>query len=280
MSAHESVALITGCGKPDGIGAGIARRLAAEGRTVVVTDRAEFGTGNLGDDRPDSDAGGLHGLVAEIESGGGCASALVGDISSADDVARMVDEVDARYGRLDILVNNAAAPQGADRADIEEVPMDAWELQMRVNLTGTFQMSRAAVRLMRPRRYGRIVMISSMAGIDAAGRSTAYSASKAGVLGFMRSLAMDVAGWGITVNAVCPGLVQTSRAMLGRRDEDRAEVMRRQAERIAVGRVGTPADIAHTVAFLAHEASGYITAQALQVDGGGFSPYHVGRPQD
>lgn len=281
-TATAPVALITGCGKPDGMGAAIARRLAAVGRTVVVTDRAPSGVLNLGDSPVGgavTDEGGIDSLVAEIERGGGRAEACIGDVGDPADVERIVSGVASRFGRLDILVNNAAAPQGADRADIADVPLDAWERQLRVNLTGAFLMSQAAVDLMRPRRYGRIVMISSMAAMDAAGRSTAYSASKAGVLGLMRSLAMDVAGWGVTVNAVCPGLVDTSRSMLGRRGEDRETAMRAQAARIAVGRVGTPHDVAHAVTFLSDEASGYITAQTLVLDGGGFSPFAVGRPE-
>ncbi|QEW03206.1 SDR family NAD(P)-dependent oxidoreductase [Microbacterium lushaniae] len=272
------VALVTGCAKPDGMGAAIARRLAAEGRAVVVTDRSSGGIPNDGDVAAERPEDSLGELAAEIAAAGGSAASLLCDIGDEASVANTLEEVDRRFGRLDILVNNAAAPQGADRADILDVPLDAWETQLRVNLTGSFLMVRGAVALMRPRRYGRIVNISSMAALEAAGRSTAYSASKAGVLGLTRSLAMDVAGWGITVNAVCPGLVATSRSMLGRRGEDRHAAMRARGERIAVGRVGTTGDIAHVVAFLAHEDSGYLTGQAIAVDGGGMSPYTVGRP--
>jgi 3-oxoacyl-[acyl-carrier protein] reductase len=278
MTNEAPVAVISGCGKPDGMGAAIARRLAAEGRTVVVTDREPRGVVNAGQ-TADQDRG-LDELVAEIRDAGGTAEAMLGDVGSPEDVERILAGVQERYGRLDILVNNAAAPQGADRVDVVDVPLEAWDLQLRVNLTGAFLMARAAVPLMRERRYGRIVTISSMAGVEAAGRSTAYSASKAGVLGMTRALAMDVAGWGITANAICPGLVATSRSMLGRTGEDRTEAMTRMSERIAVGRVGTPEDIAHVVAFFAHEASGYVTAQTIGVDGGGFSPYAVGRPTE
>ncbi len=138
----------------------------------------------------------------------------------------MVDVAVKTAGRLDILVNNAAAPQGADREDVEVVPIAVWDRIIAVNLRGTYLMSRAAVGAMRRQRYGRIVNIASMAGIDALPHSTAYSASKAGVLGFTRALAMDVGGWGITVNAVCPGLVWTSRGLLGVSTPDDQEVMR------------------------------------------------------
>lgn len=281
MSAPRSVALVTGCGKSDGIGAAIARRLAHEGRIVVVTDRDPLGVANVGESAPSANtSSGLDDLVAVIERAGGTAVGLLADIADPGAVSSLMSDVHERFGRLDILVNNAAAPQGADRADISEVPLDDWNVQMRVNLTGTFLMSQAAVELMRPQRSGRIIMISSMAALDAAGKSTAYSASKAGVLGFVRSLAMDVAGWGITVNAICPGLVGTSRAMLGRHSEEREAAMQVQAARIPVGRVGVPDDIAHVAAFLAQEASGYITAQAIAVDGGGLSPFPLSRPDN
>lgn len=279
MSASQTarVALITGCGKPDGMGAAIARTLAARGDIVVVTDRHPTGVENVGD-TPSASGSGLDDLVAELADSGAQALALLGDIGAADDVARMFAEVDAAFGRLDILVNNAAAPQGADRADVAEVPFEAWQEQLRVTLDGSFRMSQAAIQRMRPARYGRIVNVSSMAGIDAAGRSTAYSAAKAGILGLTRSLAIDVAGWGITVNAVCPGLVATSRSMLGRRGADRDEAMRQMAARIPVGRVGVPDDVAHAVEFLSHERSGYITAQSLPIDGGGIDRLGIGRP--
>jgi len=270
------VSLVTGCGKPDGMGASIARALAARGDAVVVTDREPAGVRNAGD--AVSGSGGVDALVAEIAAAGGTALALLGDIGEADDVERIHAAAFERFGRLDVLVNNAGAPQGADRVDVAEVPFEAWSEQIRVNLTGAFLMSQAAIRRMRPQRYGRIVNISSMAGLDSAGRAAAYSASKAGILGLTRSLAMDVAGWGITVNAVCPGLVATSRMMLNKRGADRAATMSAQGARIAVGRVGTPEDIANAVAFLSDERSGYITAQTLCVDGGGIDQLGVGRP--
>ncbi|HWL60909.1 MAG TPA: SDR family NAD(P)-dependent oxidoreductase [Microbacteriaceae bacterium] len=273
------VALITGCGKPDGMGAAIARALAARGDTVVVTDRLPAGVENVGD-APESGPGGLGALVEELSATGTQSLALLGDIGDAADVERMYAQVDDAFGRLDVLVNNAAAPQGADRADVADVPVEAWQEQLRVTLHGTFLMSRAAIQRMRPARYGRIVNVSSMAGIDAAGRSTAYSAAKAGILGLTRSLAIDVAGWGITVNAVCPGLVATSRSMLGRRGGDRDAAMRQMATRIPVGRVGVPEDVAHAVDFLSHERSGYITAQSLPIDGGGIDRLSMGRPPE
>ena len=199
-------------------------------------------------------AGGWQGvtsLVEEITADGGTASAALGDIGDEGDAQRMVGEAVARYGRLDILVNNAAAPQGLDRRDIAEVPVDVWDHVVRVNLRGTFLMSRFAVPVMRGQRSGRIVNVASMAGVVAAPRSAAYSASKAAIIGLTRSMALDVAPWGITVNAICPGLVGTSRAILSEDpDLDVPAELARRAGNIPVGRVGRPEDIAAAVAYL------------------------------
>lgn len=187
----------------------------------------------------------------------------------------------AAFGQLDILVNNAAAPQGADRRDIEEVPLDVFDLVIDVNLRGTFHMCRAAVPRMRRRRYGRIVNISSMAGLTAAPASVAYSASKAGVIGLTRALSMDVGPWGITVNALCPGLVATSRAIMDPSpDLDVEETLRMRGRAIPVGRVGAVEDIAAAARFLSSPESGYITGQALPIDGGGLTPFPLRQPQD
>jgi 3-oxoacyl-[acyl-carrier protein] reductase len=277
-------ALVTGCGKRDGMGQAIAHRLAADGLAVLVTDREKAGVLNTRQER----AGvlernrwdGLDELVAEIRSRGGTAESALGDIADPEAAPRLVGAAVEAFGRLDVLVNNAAAPQGPDRADIESVPFEVWDRLIRVNLTGTFLMCRAAVPVMRRQRHGRIVSISSMAGLSAAPFSTAYSASKAGVIGLTRAMAMDVAAWGITVNAICPGLVGTSRAILDPDpDLDVDATLAARGQRIPVGRVGLPEDIAGAVAYLAGEDAGYVTAQTLVLDGGGFSPFPLPRPE-
>jgi len=185
------VALITGCGKRDGMGRAIANALAASGVAVVVTDKQPAGVLNRRQEvvgGADESWGGVDSLVEEITSAGGTAMAQLGDISVVEDAQRMVDTAAAWRGRLDILVNVAGAPQGLDRQDIEDVPIEAFDRQIAVNLRGTFLMSRFAVPHMRAQRWGRIINISSQAGQVAAAMSTAYSASKAGVLGFTRAL--------------------------------------------------------------------------------------------
>jgi len=275
------VCLVTGCGKRDGMGRAIARTLAASGAAVVVTDKRPGGVPNMRQEIVGSteEWGGLDALVREITEAGGAAKSLLGDISVEADARALVDEAAAWRGRLDILVNGAAAPQGLDRQDIEEVPIEVWDMVIGINLRGTYLMSRFAVPHMRAQRWGRIINISSQAGQVAVPKSTAYSASKAAVLGFTRALSADVAPWGVTVNAIAPGMVATSRSVLSTDPalDVQAEVKRR-GSMLAVGRPGYPEDIAAAVAYLASEASGYMTGQTLVLDGGGAAPFATRPP--
>jgi NAD(P)-dependent dehydrogenase (short-subunit alcohol dehydrogenase family) len=281
----ERVALITGCGKPDGGGQAIARALSQDGVAVVVADRRPTGVPNrrqevVGAEQPAAWTG-LDTLVSEIESEGGTAMATLGDIGEAADAEAMVDVALNRYGRLDILVNNAAAPQGLDRAVIDEIGVDVFDEVIRINLRGTWLMCRAAVPAMRRGRWGRIINVSSMAGVIAAPRSTPYSASKAGVIGLTRALSMDVAAWGITVNAIAPGALGTSRAVLSEDpDLDVAAELQTRGRRLPVGRVGMPADVAAAVRYLAGDDASYMTGQVLVLDGGGTAPFPLPRPQE
>ncbi len=273
---YPLVALITGCGKENGIGAAIARRLAGDGFVVAVSDVASAGLDN--DNKVVCDESGWQGLetlVEQIEANGGTALSVNGDVSKEDEAAAIVQRTVEAHGRLDVLVNNAGAPHGKDRGQIEDVPLSAWEEVMAVNVTGVFLMTRAAVPHMKAQDHGRVVSMASVGGLVALPERAAYSASKAAVVGMTRSLAYDLAPHGITVNCVCPGSIRTDRAIsttlrAGWTDVDAG--LAERAKVIPARRHGLPEEIAGTIAHLASDEAGYITGQAIQIDGGGLPP--------
>ena len=239
------VAIVTGAG--GGMGVAIARRLASGGAKVVAND--------LSPEAADK-------TVADLRERGHEAVAMAGDVSAIADVRRLVDATRERFGAIHVLVNNAGVLRPTRVVDIEE---DEWDFIIRVNLKGTYLCSRAVLPGMQQQGWGRIVNMSSTAG-----RSTStvggahYTASKAGVLGFTRHLAREVARDGITVNAVCPGLIDTDMVRLTIDQEQ----MDAYAERFPAGRVGEPREVADVVAFLASERTSYITGASLDINGG------------
>src|SRR5207244_8924123 len=197
-----------------GVGRALSGAFARAGADIVATDIATGGTRNENEEGLEEirqSWKGLESLAAEIQGLGRRVLTLVGDVSRAPDAERFVAESLARFGRIDVLVNNAAAPHGADRRLIWEVPEEAWDLVLDVNLKGTFLMSRAVIPHMLARKSGRIINMASVSGKRGTPRRGAYTASKFGVIGLTQVLAQELAALGITANAICPASVDTSR---------------------------------------------------------------------
>ncbi len=266
---HEGrVALVTGCGRRQGMGAAIARRLAADGARVAVVD--VVATGLRGSDvelgEEERAWAGIDDLVAEIGEHGGKAIALTGDVSSEDDAVRLVEEAVAALGGLDILVNNAGAGRSLYLRSLEEMSGADWDAVMAVNARSAFLMSKAASLQMRKAGWGRIVSVASVAAKVGGDRISSYAASKAAVMGLSRALAVELAPHGITSNAICPGRVLTSKMM----DTLRSAPAGAGAVPTTglLGRMGQPEEVGALVSFLASEGAGFITGQAINVDGG------------
>ena len=235
----EKVAIVTGAGR--GIGEGIARKLAHEAATVVCADVNESDAANVA-----SSLG--HGAIG-----------LRLDVSNSNDCDAFVKTVHERFGRLDILVNNA----GINRdAMLHKMTDDQWQQVIAVDLSGVFFMTRAASRIMRAAGTGRIVNISSASWMGNIGQAN-YSAAKAGVVGLSRTAAKELARSQVTVNAICPGFIDTQMTR-GIPDAIREQ----QVAKIPLGRMGQPADVAAVVAFLASDEAGYVTGEVINVGGG------------
>ena len=270
---HGKVALVTGAGGKQGLGRAIALRLAAEGANVVVNDIVPVRIGA-------PDWAGLPDLISEIEGMGRASLAVVGDVSEARQVEQMVQQALDRFGQIDILVNNAGALAGKDRVPVVELEEAEWDRIQNVNVKGTFLCCRAVARAMIARgQGGKIINMSSVSGKKGAARFAAYCASKFAVRGFTQALALELGAYGINVNAICPGLIETERvdemaAALAPTGVSAAEQRRLMLERSAsaspLGRVGQAADVAQTAAFLASAESDYMTGLSITVAGGSF----------
>jgi 3-oxoacyl-[acyl-carrier protein] reductase len=241
MNLTNKVALVTGSTR--GIGKAIAQKLHASGAKVVITGRTQ--------EQCDK-------VVAEL--GGNNLLGVATDVADAASVKNLIEKIKAAYGQIDILVNNAGITQDNLMLLMSE---EQWDSVIKINLKGTFLVTKAVAKMMLRKSYGRIINITSVVGVSGNAGQVNYSASKAGIIGFTKSAARELASRKITVNAVAPGFI----------DSDMTEVLTPEVKEgarksIPLESFGQPADIANAVAFLASDDASYITGQILHVDGG------------
>lgn len=244
MTETSLTALVTGASR--GIGRASALHLAARGYRVGI---------NYAGSREEADS-----VCREIEQQGGCAVLMQGDVSCADDVARIYQLVKEQWGRLDVLVNNAGITRDALLVRMKE---ENWNAVLRTNLTGAFLMLQGASVMMMKQRSGNIVNITSVVGLTGNVGQINYASAKAGLIGMTKTAAKELAGRGIRVNAVAPGFIQTS--MTEAIPEKIREAM---ISSIPMKHMGTAENVADAVCFLVSEEASYVTGQVLQVDGG------------
>jgi 3-oxoacyl-[acyl-carrier protein] reductase len=245
----QRVAVVTGGAR--GIGAAASRRLAADGLAVAVLDLKEGDCGAT---------------VDAITSAGGRALAVGADVSQADQVEAAVTKIAAELGPAAVLVNNAGVLRDNLLFKMTE---DDWDTVLGVHLRGAFLMSRACQKYMVEHRFGRIINLSSSSALGNRGQSN-YSAAKAGMQGFTKTLAIELGQFGITANAIAPGFIATdmTAATAARVGMDFDDFQKAAASQIPVRRVGQPDDVAHTVSYLASEGAGYVSGQVIYVAGG------------
>jgi 3-oxoacyl-[acyl-carrier protein] reductase len=249
---QDQIAVVTGAA--NGLGRAIALRLAEEGARLAVGD---------------VEAAGLERTVSDITKQGGQAFGVVGDVTEEGPAAKLIDDAASRYGRLDILVNNVG---GSRNARLWDMTVEQWDFVIKLNLRSTFLCTRAALKHMMKQRSGRIVCLSSGAREGTPWSAyyegaASYSTAKAGVHGFIRDAALELAEYGINVNAVAPGPIDTERA--GSKLREMNDTVEYSPNRMTpMRRLGTPLEIANTVLFLASAEASYITGVTLHVAGG------------
>jgi len=244
MELSTRVAIVTGSGR--GIGRAIALKLAESGIRVVLNDFGDFKT--------------VESVAKEIKAMGGESAQVMADVSKGDDVTRLVNEAMSAFKRVDILVNNAGITRDQLILRMSE---EEWDSVLNVDLKSVFLCTKAVLRHMAKQRWGRVISISSIVGMMGNKGQANYAAAKAGIIGFTRAVAKEVATHGVTVNAVAPGFIDTE--MTRQLKKEWREELKKL---IPTGELGTPRDVAEAVNFLASEGAGYITGQVLGVTGG------------
>jgi 3-oxoacyl-[acyl-carrier protein] reductase len=242
---ENSTAIVTGAGQ--GIGRALAKGLAAEGARVVI---AELNSENAVR------------VQKEIETAGGIALAVRTDVSEEDSVNAMVADTLNKFKNIDVLINDAAI---FPASSVAEMQTEEWEQVLRTNLTGTFFCCRAVMPTMKKNRCGRIINFTSGRALQGSKHGAHYAASKGGIIGFTKSLALELAPYGITVNSICPGAIDTPQPKAHVKNE---EEFYAKAKRIPLGRVGQPEDLVGPALFLASHWSSYVTGQMIVVNGG------------
>jgi 3-oxoacyl-[acyl-carrier protein] reductase/meso-butanediol dehydrogenase/(S,S)-butanediol dehydrogenase/diacetyl reductase len=272
------VALITGAGGMRGIGRATAITLATHGADIALTDIQR-----VPEDLPPAEVRqqwrGIDSVAEDIHSLGRRCYPVYCDLSDSKQIEAMVHQTVEHFGHIDILVNNARAIIGRDKVPITDLREDVWHHFLAINTTAVFLCTKFVSQVMlRQGCGGRIINIASNAGKQASAMGAAYSASKFAVLGLTQAAALDLAPYGITVNAVCPGPVNTDRLSYWERTQAeaqglsleafRAQIVREAGHRTPLGRIAEPEDVAHMVAFLASEEACFITGQGYNVNGG------------
>lgn len=245
MNLSNKVAIVTGSAR--GIGRAIALKLAEVGADIVVNDIAVA-------------AEALESTAGEIRALNRKALAVTADVSSPADVTRMIEAAVATMGKIDILVNNAGVTRDQLLMRMSD---EEWDTVLNIDLKSAFLCARAVLRNMMKQRSGRIISIASVVGIMGNAGQANYASAKAGVIGLTKSIAKEAGSHGITANAIAPGFIETK--MTEKLDEKQRQIL---LQRVPLGTVGTPRDVAEAVAFLASDEARYITGQVLGVDGG------------